>query len=163
MAVDTDFLGLRADALNDRMGDRIQKAEQAWDKAVKRSVCRDGQSWSGDIDDPLAKALAAIGEFFEWRKASRPKRNEDLAQTVRRLDASGKKLPEELEALVVAQWGKTRDYFVKICHYDFVVDETEFFAYLDALERFMIDRLRPRTFANFDAIDALLEEADHGD
>jgi hypothetical protein len=158
-----DILGLKADALNDRMGDRIHRVEQAWDKALGRSACFREQSWSGSIDKPLAKALAAMGEFFEWKKAHRPRRNEELTQTVRRLDASGKKLPAELEVLVVAQWDKSRDYFVGVCHYRIPVDEAEFFAHLYALERFIVDRLRPRTFADFDAIDSILEEADHGD
>jgi len=156
-------LGLSTDALNDRLGDRIQRSERAWDNAIQRSACFDGKTWTGIIDQPLARALAAINDFFNWKKNHRPRRNEELTQTVRRLDASGKRLPTELEVLVVTQWDRTRDYFIGVCHYRIPVNEADFFAYLDALERFIIDRLRPRTFADFDAVDAILEEADRGD
>lgn len=156
-------LGLSTDALTDRMGDRLQRPEQAWANALKRSACFDGTSWSGGIDQPLTRALAAIQEFFTWKKEHRPRRHDELTETVRRLDASGRRLPKNLEGLIVAQWDLTRDYFISVCHYRIRADEDEFFAYLDALERFIIERLRPRTFADFDAVDAILEEADRGD
>jgi len=155
-------LGLSSGAL-DRMGDRIQKSEQAWGNAVDRSRCFDGENWSGSIDQPLARALTTINEFFAWKKGHRPTRREELAQTIRRLDASGRRLPAELEDLAVAHWDKTRDYFIAVCHYRTRVSESDFLAYLDALERFIIDRLRPRTFADFDEVDAILEEVNRGD
>src|SRR6266700_3470470 len=47
-------LGLIADALTDRLGDRLQRPEQVWENAVQRSRCFDGTTWSGSIDQPLA-------------------------------------------------------------------------------------------------------------
>jgi hypothetical protein len=50
-----------------------------------------------------------------------------------------------------------------VCHHNIDAEEREFFGYLDVFEGFIIDRLRPRTFADFDAVDAIIEEADRGD
>src|SRR6266508_1366402 len=65
-------LGLSTSALDERLGDRLQKPEQAWNNAVERSGCFDGKNWSGSIDPPLSRALVAIGELFAWKKEHRP-------------------------------------------------------------------------------------------
>jgi hypothetical protein len=156
-------LELKVEALDDRMGDRLQQPERAWQTALKNSSCFDGENWSGSIDSPLARALTVIQEFFVWKKESRPRRREELTQILRRLDTSGKRLPATLERLAVEELTVIRGYFIDICHHRINVDEAEFFAYLDAFERFVIDRQHPRTFADFDVIDAIIEEADRGD
>jgi hypothetical protein len=156
-------LGLTTPAMNERLGDRLGKPEQAWSAALAQSGCRDGNRWSGTIDPPLARALLAIGEFFEWKSEHRPRRRTEMTQTIRRLDASGRQLPERIESMVVNQWGVTREYFIGVCHYNVEPEEREFFGYLDVFEEFLINRLRPRTFADFDAVDAVIEEAERGD
>jgi hypothetical protein len=157
-------LGLSTDALlKDRLGDRLQQPENAWDNAVRKSTCLKDGTWTGTIDRPLAAALAAIHRFFDWKKTSQPRRRHEMTQTVRGLDASGRRLPERIEQLVVSQWGETRDYFINVCHYRVKTDELEFLSYLDVLETFILDRVRPRTFANFDALDAIIEESSRAD
>jgi hypothetical protein len=130
---------------------------------MQKSACLKNGKWTGVIDRPLATALSAIQNFFEWKKTSQPKRRDEMTQTIRGLDASGRRLPERIERLVVDQWDETRDYFIKVCHYRVDADEAEFLSYLDALETFILDRVKPRTFANFDTIDALIEEANRAD
>jgi hypothetical protein len=156
-------LGLATPAMNQRLGDRLGRPEQAWSTARAQSTCRNGNSWSGTIDPPLARALVAIDDFFEWKSKHRPRRRTEMAQTIRRLDASGRQLPERIESIVVEQWGATREYFIGVCHHSIEPDERDFFGYLDVFEEFIIDRLRPRTFADFDAVDAIIEEAERGD
>jgi hypothetical protein len=79
------------------------------------------------------------------------------------LDVSGRRLPEPIEQLVVTQWDKTRDYFINVCHYRVEAKEPEFLSYLDVLETFLLDRLRPRTFADLDTLDAIIEEGRRAD
>jgi hypothetical protein len=156
-------LGLTTPAMKERLGDRLQRPEQAWSTALARSRCRNGNTWSGTIDQPLARALVALDHFFEWKSANRPRRRTEMARTIRRLDASGRQLPERIESIVVEQWGATRGYFIDVCHHSIEPGERDFFGYLDVFEEFIIDRLRPRTFADFDAVDAIIEEAERGD
>ncbi|WP_433210983.1 hypothetical protein ACQP00_49615 [Dactylosporangium sp. CS-047395] len=155
-------LGYANKAMQERMGDRLGPAEQSWDIAVAKSGTFNNGAWSGEIDQHLRKALTALYEFFTWKKGHQPKRRDEMTATLRKLDASGRRLPDKLESLAVDEWSITRDYFISICHYQKPADEQEFLAYLDALERFLLDRLRPRTFADFDAVDAILEEASRG-
>ena len=149
--------------MNERLGDRLQRPEQAWSTALARSTCRNGNRWSGTVDQPLARALAAFDEFFEWKLANRPRRRTEMARTIRRLDASGRQLPERIESIVVEQWGATRDYFIDVCHHSIKPDERDFSGTSMCSRSSSIDRLRPRTFADFDAVDAIIEEAERGD
>ncbi len=55
-------------------------------------------------------------------------------------------------------WSTIREYFIGVCK-DKPVDPEEFQPYLSELERFLLDRLVPRTFDNQAAIDLILEEA----
>jgi hypothetical protein len=156
-------LGLSSEALNERMGDKLSAPEQAWRRALAASSCFDGSGWSGTIDRPLERALTTIGTFFRWKESHRPRRSDEMAQTIRTLDASGRALPGKIERLIVEEWNEIRDYFISVCHYRLTADEGEFGAYLDVLERFLVDRLQPRTFADFDEVDAILKEAGSGD
>jgi hypothetical protein len=54
----------------------------------------------------------------------------------------------------------TREYFQAIAHHGRQPPEEDFRARIDALERFLLDRLRPRTFADFDAIDDIIQEGE---
>jgi hypothetical protein len=158
-----ESLGFISAAKQDRLTDRIYKPEQKWMNAVAHSQCANNGDWLGEIDQPLRQALKALGEFFVWKKENRPKRRGEMAAALRRMDTSGRDIPEPLASIAVDQWDLTRDYFTGVCHYGKNPEEKEFLAYLDALERFMLDRLRPRTFVDFDAVDQIIEEASHGD
>jgi hypothetical protein len=155
---------LATKALDEKEGNRLQKPQEAWEGALKRSKCFDGEkkTWSGAIDDPLRRALVEIQKFFAWKEEHRPRRDAAMAQVIRHLDKAGIPLPGELERGAVDQWSKMRDYFIHVAHHRVSVDEAGFSAKVDAFELFLLDRLRPRTFADFDAIDAIVEEAERG-
>ena len=66
-------LGLSTETLlKDRLGDRLQRPEQTWDAAMQKSACLKNGKWTGVIDRPLATALTAIQNFFEWKKITHP-------------------------------------------------------------------------------------------
>ncbi|MEV4704647.1 hypothetical protein [Actinoplanes sp. NPDC049316] len=158
-----ESLGFVSSGKQDRLGDKLQKPELKWKGAVDRSKCNSDGQWTGEIDQPLRQALIALDEFFSWKAENRPKRRDELAATLRRMDASGRDVPGPLAAIAASEWDITRDYFISVCHYRKDPEEAEFYAYLDSLERFMLDRLRPRTFADFDVVDQIIEEANRGD
>jgi len=156
-------LGFLGSDKQDRLGDKLQRPELKWTGALARSQCNNGGEWTGEIDQPLRQALKALNEFFSWMSANRPKRRDEMAAALRRMDVSGRAIPESLASIAVSEWDVIRNYFIGICHYRMKTDEKEFHAHLDALERFMLDRLRPRTFADFDVVDQIIEEASRGD
>jgi hypothetical protein len=153
-------VGLRVRALNERMGDRLQPVENAWVKACDASSAFQGGAWSGGIDVPLRKLLDALSSFFAWKASHRPRRLSELGQAIRRLDVSGRPLPNSLESEVVRQWSDMRDRFVRVCHHDVSMSEAEFQQMVTELEAFVRDLVKPTTFEGFDEIDAIVEEGE---
>ncbi len=69
----------------------------------------------------------------------------------------------QLQELNVDQWTVMRDFFMSVAHHRHLSTKEEFVQWLNALEGFLLDKLVPRTFQNFDAIDRLIEEAEKDD
>jgi hypothetical protein len=63
----------------------------------------------------------------------------------------------------VELWFKLRDYFVGIAHHGGEPSLDEFRQYLGELERFLLDRLSPRTFSDMDEIDFLIAQGESHD
>lgn len=144
-------------AHKERMGDKVHVLDVEWSR-VEQSASATG---AGDsIDHALAKFLVVLQEFFAWLRGHRPRRRAEARDTLRTLDASGRTLPEQLEELNVEAWVRIRDFFIDTAHHRRPCTIEEFRHYLDAFERFLLDSLRPRTFADFEIIDALIQEGE---
>jgi transcriptional regulator with XRE-family HTH domain len=152
-------LGLRVEALTARLADQVQRVEAAWSEAVEHSRCFKDGRWEGDVDRPLARLIAKVGELVEWRQENRPRRRAEAADAIRLLSVSEERLLAPLEDLAVRQWMEARDYFIAVAHHR-AVNEEEFTRRVAAFEGFVLARLRPQTFADFDTIDSLVEEAE---
>jgi hypothetical protein len=136
---------------------KVQEIESAFADVCRRSSCREPTlGWAGDVDAHLSKFLDRLGAFFTWFKAHSPRRLEELRNMLDRLDASGRSLPEPLAKLNVAEWDQMRDFFQSVAHHRREVNEAELVAWLDSLERFLLDAFVPRTFDDFEEIDGLL-------
>jgi hypothetical protein len=94
----------------------------------------------------------------DWETTHKPRKKDETAQVLRRVDASGRPLPRPLEALNVERWMWIRGYFVDVCHHAEVANPAEFAACVEDLELFLLERLVPRTFSDFDKIDELIRE-----
>ena len=152
-------LGLRVEALTARLGDQVQRIESAWKEAVEKSPCFNNGRWEGEIDRPLARLIARAGELVEWRQQNRPRRRAEAADAIRLLSVSPERLLVPLEEVAVRQWMEGREYFVAVAHHG-AVNEEEFARRLAGFEDFVLDRLRPQTFADFDTIDSLITEVE---
>ena len=78
------------------------------------------------------------------------------------LDVAGRPLPSWIEKDFVTQWATLRDYFIRVAKRGATTRE-EFEAALDTLERFVLERLKPRTYAEQATLDALIKEAEARD
>lgn len=74
----------------------------------------------------------------------------------RKLDASGRNLPPNLERQNLKVWQNLNDYFIKLCHHGCETSLAEFEVRLLRLEIFLLDRLRPKTFEHLGIIDDLM-------
>ena len=119
-------------------------------------------TWSGEIDDPARLGFDAIDAAIEWRRVNRPKREETSRATIRALDISKRALPTWIEDTHVKAWNDLRDYFVRVCHHGRETDIAEFEAAVYEFERFVLDRMKPRTYREHVSLEQLIAEAESG-
>lgn len=130
--------------------------------ARARNLTDAWEKWSGSavIDGALtrdgSKLFAALQEFCAGVRADMPTRVEQAAAAVRGLDLNPIKLPPPIESLHVQQWREFEGFFIGVSHHTRTTNDKEFAQYVAAFERFLLERLRPRTFDDFAAIDELL-------
>jgi|SRR6266542_4274358 len=155
-------LGLPAQAEGGRLGDTFAAMTTRWEEAKRQSSCHTDGVWSGEIDEVARRGFAAVDEAIEWQRKNRPRRKETYRVTIRALDVSGRALPAWIEDTHVQLWEDLRDYFVRVCHHDRETNEDEFGAALDTLEAFVLERLKPPTYAEQATLDQLIAEAERG-
>jgi hypothetical protein len=144
-------------AMTESLKAKVNELLPHWDRAQKGSCHKDGV-WDGAIDNLLKAFLRRLGGFLEWHTTHHRRRNAEAVDALRKFDATGRALPPPLEALNVAALEQMRDFFQKVAHHRRVVEHGEFVAWQDSLERFLLDRLVPRTFEDFEEIDQLIDE-----
>lgn len=142
------------------LNDKVQQLKIDWDKKGVKSNCRQDGAWQGEIDAVLRGQLKKLEAFFVWVGVARPTRTKLVTGALRRLDRSRRPVPEKIEKLQVAVWNEVFDYFQSAAHHGEGLDATEFDQYVAELERFLLDRLRPRTFEDFEDIAALVAEGE---
>ncbi len=147
-------------AQKESLKNKVRDLEDHWRTTVKNSKCHNDQNWSGNIDNALLKLLGRMQDFFGWFNEHNPRRKAEVVKTLRKLDRSGRILPEPLEELNIQSWEKMKGFFVAVSHHGKNPSAEEFNHWLDALERFLLDRLHPRTFADFDTIDEIIREGE---
>jgi hypothetical protein len=144
-------------AMRESLKAKVNELLPHWDRA-RRGSCHDGGVWDGAIDNVLKAFLGRLAGFFDWHTTHHRRRNAEAADALRRFDAAGRALPPRLEALNVEALEEMRDFFQKVAHHRREVAHGEFVVWLDALERFLLDRLVPRTFEDFEQLDQLIDE-----
>jgi len=151
-------------AHSERMGARVAELEQSYQRVVSKSNLK-SPKWDGQTDGPIREFLEKIKAFFEWKKEHIPRRREEIARTMRALDGPSRAVPSDIEELAVNEWLEIKGYFMNVAHHQ-TPDPSpeEFDARLTSLERILLHKLNPSTFADFDALDAIIEagEAEHG-
>jgi hypothetical protein len=102
-----------------------------------------------------------LDTFFEWNNLYLPKQREQASRTITQMDPMIGKLPEVIMDLRVKELKALNDYFQAVAHHNKrPTSDAEFRSYVEALELFLLDRLRPRTGQNFSEIERLIQEGD---
>jgi len=154
------YVDVQMKAHREHLGTRDYELQQRWEATHEKTHSRMGLTWRGSIDEFLSQLLGEMDSFFAWYSEHFPRRRAEVISLLRRLDDSGCNLPEKLEELSAQEWMKMRDFFVHTAHHRRFPSDEEFAHMQDALERFLLDRLRPRTFADFDTIDRIIYEGE---
>lgn len=153
------ILDVQIPAHKESLKAKIIEIQGVWTNSCEKTCCYDEKDWAGIIDRPLRNVLVRISDFFKWFTQHYPRRKAEIAHTLRELDGRGRILPNNLEKLNIEYWVVMRGYFISVSHHGSSPESIrECPQWIEELERFLLDRLRPRTFADFDVIDALIKE-----
>jgi hypothetical protein len=140
-----------------------KNAQAVWTRSVRQTACRqpDG-TWSGQVDVHLQKAIRAVEAFFSWIDENLPRRRDEIDQALTRLDPGGPGIPAPLQSLNITRWQTMQDFFVPVSHHKLQTTAQDLARWAEELERFLLERLVPRTFDDQDEIDRVIAEAARG-
>jgi hypothetical protein len=147
-------------ALNERMGQKIAELEREFNTMVGNSKLK-GPKWEGVVDQPLQRCLEKIRAFFDWKTNHQPRRRDEVTKVLRALDGPHRLLPAEMEKINVQSWMDTKTFFDQAAHHQFEPTEKEFSEKMTYVESILLNKLNPRTFADFDSVDAIIEEGEN--
>jgi hypothetical protein len=130
--------------------ERVRDLSEEWESA--------GRPVDGAADPDRAEILLAFDRFLIDFDESDKRRRERAKVAIAALDPARREEPPEVQDARADAWMGFRDRFNKVLHHGSKVTEADFRADLDSFESFLMRWLRPRTFADFDALDELLEK-----
>jgi len=143
-------------AHHENLKQQVRTLNEKWDQMLRNTQARINGEWNDRSDKHLRSFLDKLLEFFSWFEQSFPRRKKEIAAVLTRLDGAHQPLPEPLQEHNVDYWDAMKTFFVSVCHHRKVTDDTEFRRWLVAFEDFLLNRLRPRTYADYDEIDGIL-------
>jgi hypothetical protein len=129
------------------MGQKVAELETEFDSMLGKSELKPPQ-WDGEVDQPVQRCLEKLREFFDWKKKHQPRRRDETTRVLRALDGPGRSLPADMEKINVESWIETEP------------TEKEFSERMAYVESVLLNKLSPKTFADFDSVDAIIEKGE---
>jgi len=136
--------------------DQVDSIQNFWDKNINKLFQNSTFSEGKEITKNLDKFLKKLSDFFSWREKNRITKREEFSKTMQTIDPLGKLLPKALETCHAQEWTIHKKYFQTICHHKDNTNINEFDSRLRLLERFIIERLIPRTHSDIVELDKLI-------
>lgn len=155
-----EYLDVPSEAQREALKPMVREVEDSWSAVRARSACFSSGKWDGAIDGPLRKLLVQLDAFFSWFVDHHPRRKQEMHLALVRIEGSGRSLPPTLADLNIKAWEAIRDFFVNVAHHRNEPADAELMLWLDSLERFLLERMVPRTFDVMSEVDALIEGAE---
>ena len=144
-------------AHRESMGAKVREVEDVHTRMRERTACelKEG-AWTGSIDAHVSAFLVKFGSFVDWLNQHQPRRRAEIDTALAKLEVASRRLPRKLADLNIDVWNEMRDFFVAVAHHRHDSSDEECLEWLDAFERFLLDKLAPRTFEDFGEIDKIL-------
>jgi len=134
-----------------QLGERVRQLCDEWRRTPRMA--------DGAISSGAPGIATSLDEFFDWYEAELPTRRGRAHMTLRGLDPAQRDPPPVVRDARAKSLMRFRDDFNNILHGHYSPSAAEFRTqHIDSFETFLLDWFRPRTFADFDAIDKLLED-----
>jgi hypothetical protein len=141
------------------LNQQVQMIEKEYASLQKNtSAYSSSFEWDGAIDDHLRKFLNMLDNFFERFRTQNPNRREKFKVLINSMEGNSRELPPPIALKNIAHWEELNDFFQKVCHHRRTTNDIECRKRIEALEIFLLDRLKPKTFEDFAEIDEILKE-----
>jgi len=150
-----EYLDLPLERKDASLTAKVRELQNAWSKVAREA---DGAEWMTKGVERFLKVVVA--QFFAWFERHQPKRVDRVKKIFRGLDPGAGQLPPPIEDLRLKEWDRFNDYFQDVSHHRVLTTDAEIENWLTALERFLLDRLKPRTFEDHAEIDKLIAEGE---
>lgn len=140
---------------------RVNQLIQYWEKI--KGTCDNiiaNELDNVEIDDKFRKFLNKVDTFFTDYNQHSPSKRKETADTLSTIDLSEIGLPESLMSLDCKKWLEFNMFFQGISHHGRKTTDEVFNQWLDAFERFLVERMVPQTFDSFDQLDELIAEGE---
>jgi hypothetical protein len=146
-----------------RVLDRVREVEATLAQAHTKSSCRTSDGWQGRIDGPMTKLLASVEKLVEERRRYWPSRAEVAVELINRLEPALGRRSAPLVKTEAQEWAGFRRYFEQVSHHHHVFESfetsaSEFEDRVRKVESLLLNKLRPPTAEDFEAIDRLMGE-----
>ena len=155
-----EYLDLPVEQNIPSLKQRARELADVWNANALKSDCCDGGQWAGVIDSPLQKTLKKADEFVKGFEEDYPKRRAEVGKLLQGIDPMNATLPPPIQDIRISEWEKCRDFFQGVAHHRIAPTEDQMRNWLNALERFLLDRLCPRTFEDQVVIEDIIEETE---
>jgi hypothetical protein len=156
----SEIVDVEIRALNERMGPKVAELETAFDSMLGKSKLKPPK-WDGQVDQPVQRCLEKLREFVEWKKNHQPRRRDEVTSVLRALEGPNLLLPGDMEKIHVQSWMDAKKFFDDVAHHQFDPAEKEFTEPMGYVEGVLLSKLSPKTFADFDSVDAIIEEGEN--
>lgn len=137
----------------------IQPIGDAWEKLVQGNCWPGNPPWDGKINPALKSFLLQCETHIPKIKESRKKARDQASDIIESHNFHELSLPNEILESRSTEWMTYRKVFVRAAHHD-PIEEEQLRHWLTLFEEFLLNLIRPRTFADQKRIQNLIEEAE---
>lgn len=146
-----NFVDLPSFAEGPSLMDKVRELEAVWEAYLENK------------NSHLKRLLTKLEAFFEWLKQNRPKRKEEVRKLLNKLDPYKLGLPKKIEDLRIREWLEIREFFNNVAHHRRKTEKVEFYQWLNAFDRILLDYFKPKTFEEMNEIEEIVKEIETED
>jgi len=142
------------------LGNKVRQLEPTW-KAI-REVPSDFNSKHATLSPKVRAYLVASEEFFTWVESDRDDMGARAARFRRKLDPTGRELPDPLRHREQRRWIQLRHYFNRRSKHAQGLDTEEFEKRLRDFGELLLEIVSPSTCDEATTIDEIIAEGENG-
>ena len=157
-----EIVDVQMQAARENMKQKAQALEKEYDSALRKTQLKP-PNWDGAVDLAMVGLLRELQRFVEWVRANAVSRKDEYRSMLRALGGQGPVLPPTAEDRMLRSLDELKKFFNNVSHHRHNPTAEQFQEQMSKLESFLLKKLNPQTFADFDALDTIIGEGEPND